>query len=64
MMAIMIKTEIKCPRCREKTFWEENPSRPFCSEKCRLVDLGRWASEEYSIAGANAPQPDEENENF
>ena len=28
-----------------------NPFRPFCSEKCRLVDLGRWAGEDYRIPG-------------
>jgi len=58
----MKKTEIKCPRCKGKTFWEENPSRPFCSEDCRLVDLGRWASEEYSVEGEKAPQPEDDNQ--
>lgn len=41
--------KIKCPVCRRTTTWEENPWRPFCSERCRLTDLGRWASEEYRI---------------
>ncbi len=41
--------QIKCPFCKRKTTWEENPFRPFCSEKCKMVDLGRWASEEYRI---------------
>lgn len=31
--------------------WDDNLYRPFCSERCRLVDLGKWASEEYRIAG-------------
>jgi uncharacterized protein len=40
-----------CPICRKKTAWENNPFRPFCSERCRLIDLGKWASDEYRIPG-------------
>jgi hypothetical protein len=40
---------IICPTCGEKTTWEENPWRPFCSDRCKLVDLGRWASGDYKI---------------
>jgi endogenous inhibitor of DNA gyrase (YacG/DUF329 family) len=29
--------------------WEDNPNRPFCSERCRLLDLGAWASEDYAV---------------
>lgn len=43
--------KIKCPICRKTTTWEENPCRPFCSERCRLIDLGKWASAGYSIPG-------------
>lgn len=43
--------KITCPVCKKKTSWEDNPFRPFCSERCRLIDLGKWASEEYRIAG-------------
>lgn len=42
---------VACPRCRKPAAWMDNPSRPFCSERCRLVDLGRWADEEYRVAG-------------
>jgi endogenous inhibitor of DNA gyrase (YacG/DUF329 family) len=42
---------IICPICRKKTTWKENPCRPFCSERCKLVDLGKWVSEEYRIKG-------------
>jgi uncharacterized protein len=41
----------RCPICGEPARWEENPDRPFCSERCRLIDLGRWASEDYSVPG-------------
>ncbi len=42
---------ITCPQCKKTTTWEENPWRPFCSERCKLIDLGKWASEEYRIEG-------------
>ncbi|MCD5412077.1 DNA gyrase inhibitor YacG [Thermodesulfovibrionales bacterium] len=35
--------------CKEKTTWKENPWRPFCSERCKLIDLGKWVLEEYKI---------------
>jgi endogenous inhibitor of DNA gyrase (YacG/DUF329 family) len=40
---------MKCPICRQDVAWEGNPNRPFCSERCRLIDLGNWASEKYSL---------------
>jgi endogenous inhibitor of DNA gyrase (YacG/DUF329 family) len=40
---------VKCPICRAETLWENNPNRPFCSKRCRLIDLGAWASERYRI---------------
>lgn len=42
---------ITCPLCKKTTTWEENPWKPFCSERCKLIDLGKWASEEYRIEG-------------
>ncbi|NOQ41038.1 MAG: DNA gyrase inhibitor YacG [Desulfuromusa sp.] len=56
----MKKLVINCPHCGNKTFWNENPSRPFCSERCRSIDLGSWASEEYSFAGEKAPQAEQD----
>lgn len=45
-------------------FTPANPWRPFCSERCKMIDLGRWANEEYRVplagdAGANADDPEE-----
>jgi endogenous inhibitor of DNA gyrase (YacG/DUF329 family) len=42
-----------CPTCGQPVEWEDNPNRPFCSERCRLIDLGRWADEEYAVADEN-----------
>lgn len=44
-----------CPRCGEPSVWEDNPFRPFCSERCKLIDLGAWASEEYKLQTQDAP---------
>ncbi|MDP2278423.1 MAG: DNA gyrase inhibitor YacG, partial [Nitrospirota bacterium] len=46
--------KIKCPMCKKTTTWEENPNRPFCSERCKLLDLGKWVFEEYKIPGEKA----------
>jgi len=43
--------KVKCPTCKKWTEWQNNPYRPFCSERCKLTDLGAWASEEYRIEG-------------
>ena len=50
--------ELKCPRCRKKTTWENNPHRPFCSERCRLIDLGVWLDEGYRVPEAHDDDSD------
>jgi endogenous inhibitor of DNA gyrase (YacG/DUF329 family) len=52
--------KITCPICRNSTTWEENPYRPFCSERCKLMDMGKWASEEYRIKGKERAAGEEE----
>lgn len=48
--------KIKCPHCGQETLYTTtNKFRPFCSERCRLIDLGAWASESYKIEGKNRP---------
>ncbi len=47
--------EVACPQCRKKVVWsEKNAYRPFCSERCRLLDLGAWADGSHRIAGEPA----------
>lgn len=41
----------RCPSCGQPVEWEGNPDRPFCSERCRVVDLGSWADERYRVPG-------------
>ena len=41
---------VKCPACGKKTEYNrENEYRPFCSERCKLLDFGAWADEEYAL---------------
>jgi len=45
------KLEVKCPHCEKKFSYYTSTSRPFCSEKCKLIDMGGWLNESYSING-------------
>lgn len=43
---------VECPTCNAPVSWDDNfPDRPFCSSRCRLIDLGAWAAEEHVIPG-------------
>jgi endogenous inhibitor of DNA gyrase (YacG/DUF329 family) len=46
---------VKCPRCGKKTDITNNPYRPFCSERCKLIDLGNWLSGNYRIPTRESP---------
>ncbi len=47
--------EVICPQCGKKVVWDEQSVyRPFCSKRCRLLDLGAWADESHRIAGESA----------
>jgi endogenous inhibitor of DNA gyrase (YacG/DUF329 family) len=48
-----------CPQCQKPTTWHQNPHKPFCSARCKLIDLGAWASETYKIGAEHAPFSDE-----
>jgi uncharacterized protein len=52
--------QIICPICKKKTTWEENPWRPFCSERCKLTDLGKWVFGDYKIEGEQREEEKEE----
>ena len=46
----MAKRTVSCPTCGKTTeFSPANRWRPFCSERCRMMDLGAWAAEKYRI---------------
>lgn len=42
--------EVRCPQCGRASPWSpDNPYRPFCSKRCKQIDLGAWASESYRV---------------
>jgi endogenous inhibitor of DNA gyrase (YacG/DUF329 family) len=46
---------VKCPTCGKPVSWHpRTPWRPFCSERCRLIDLGAWLAEDNRIPGSEA----------
>jgi endogenous inhibitor of DNA gyrase (YacG/DUF329 family) len=51
-----VSKELKCPVCK-KPVQSDDTEFPFCSERCRLIDLGKWASGDYVIT---SPVPDTE----
>jgi endogenous inhibitor of DNA gyrase (YacG/DUF329 family) len=54
----------KCPTCNRQVEWQNNPFRPFCSERCKLVDLDKWVSDEYRVPGRAVPgEPIDDDDN-
>jgi endogenous inhibitor of DNA gyrase (YacG/DUF329 family) len=55
---------VSCPQCGAPVVWTPaNRFRPFCSERCRLIDLGAWASESYRVpVASNAADADDQHD--
>lgn len=54
------KRIVRCPNCGKPVQWStDNADRPFCSTRCKQIDLGAWASEAYRVA-VPAPEDDDE----
>ena len=51
---------VRCPRCGKETDYEGNPFRPFCSEDCKMIDLGRWVTQSYRIPTASSDEEEDE----
>ncbi|WP_274584869.1 DNA gyrase inhibitor YacG [Neisseria leonii] len=50
----MSQTVVKCPQCGKSVAWRpESRYRPFCSERCKTIDLGAWVAEEYAVGAEN-----------
>lgn len=61
-MAASIKTVI-CPTCGAAVEWRpESVFRPFCSERCKLIDLGAWGNEDYCVSVEDGPAEDQAHE--
>ena len=51
----MAVRKVRCPQCGGDALWvPENPWRPFCSERCKQIDLGAWANEEYRVPASDS----------
>ncbi len=51
--------QLRCPTCRKPVARDDNPFRPFCSERCQVVDLGNWASDRYRVPGEPIAEDDD-----
>jgi endogenous inhibitor of DNA gyrase (YacG/DUF329 family) len=51
--------ELRCPTCRKRFDRAESAYAPFCSQRCKLLDLGDWLDERFRIAGEPAPATDD-----
>lgn len=52
---------VTCPTCGKEHAWDTgNRFRPFCCERCRLIDLGKWANEEYRVEQRDRDSGDQE----
>ncbi|MEY3995822.1 MAG: hypothetical protein RL344_165 [Pseudomonadota bacterium] len=47
-------TTVQCPCCKKRAVYHDsNPARPFCSQRCKNIDLGAWASDAFVIQGSS-----------
>ncbi len=51
---------VKCPNCGKETEYRGNEFRPFCSERCKMLDFGAWADEEYALPAEGVSLSEEE----
>jgi endogenous inhibitor of DNA gyrase (YacG/DUF329 family) len=59
----MKRRSVPCPQCGKVVDWTaENRFRPFCSERCKLIDLGAWASEAYRAPVTEDPREPDDSE--
>lgn len=53
-------TLVKCPNCGRETEYLGNEFRPFCSERCKMLDLGAWIDGEYTLPVEGTEMTDED----
>ena len=51
---------VKCPSCGREVEFHGNEFRPFCSERCKLLDFGAWADEEYNLPAESGSLSEED----
>lgn len=56
---------VLCPQCGQTVQWtEQSRYRPFCSERCKLIDLGQWMNESYRVPAQEGRTADEDENNL
>jgi len=61
----MTSRSVKCPNCGKKVAWtEQQRFKPFCSERCKLIDFGEWADEKKNIPGESALPDEMDNDHY
>lgn len=61
----MTSKSVKCPNCGKKVAWiEQQRFKPFCSDRCKLIDFGEWADEQKSIPGEPALPDEMDNDHY
>jgi hypothetical protein len=54
---------VTCPQCSKEHIWDSaNRYRPFCCERCKMIDLGKWANEEYRVEQPIQEFPDSDHQ--
>lgn len=49
--------KVKCPTCAKEVEWKDSEkNKPFCSDRCKLIDLGEWAAERHAIPGKSVEE--------
>ncbi|MCU0238459.1 MAG: DNA gyrase inhibitor YacG [Pyrinomonadaceae bacterium] len=51
---------VKCPTCEKMSEYTGNEFRPFCSERCKLIDFGAWADEEFALPAESSGLSEED----
>ena len=56
LVAMQKGTKIKCPTCKRVGDWFAGAYGPFCSHRCKLIDLGKWFGEEHAVSDPLKPE--------
>ena len=54
--------KVKCPYCKKEFIYKDSKFRPFCCQRCKMIDLGQWLSENYQIESKEKPGAQETDE--
>lgn len=47
--------KVKCPRCHKEFSYYDSEHRPFCTDRCKMIDMGQWLNESYTVPTTSSP---------